>query len=139
MAIDLKDSGEGEEIIASINTTPLVDVMLVLLIIFLITIPVVVHTHQVVLPKETTTREIIAPQDINLAITKTGSLYWQDQRIDVKALGIKLKTIDGKTVHILIRADANTPYHFIAPILHQCHEAGINTIEFITEPVHSSS
>lgn len=90
MAIDFNDS-EEDEIIASINTTPLVDVMLVLLIIFLITIPVVVHTHRVVLPKESTTREVISPLDINLAVTRDGQLYWQDQLTELNQLGIKLK------------------------------------------------
>lgn len=136
MAIDFNDS-EEDGIIASINTTPLVDVMLVLLIIFLITIPVVVHTHRVILPKESTTREVISPLDINLAVTRDGQLYWQDQLTELNQLGIKLKNIDNRKVHILIRADKQTPYRMIAPVLHACHEAGITTIEFITEPTGS--
>jgi biopolymer transport protein ExbD len=135
MAIDFNDN-EDDDIIASINTTPLVDVMLVLLIIFLITIPVVVHTHRVVLPKESTTKEVIAPQDINLAITQQGNVYWQDQPINDNLLAAKLKTIDPKTVHLLIRADEHTPYHFIGAVLHQCNRAGIVKIEFITDPSH---
>ncbi|MCC6067825.1 biopolymer transporter ExbD [Ferrovum sp. PN-J185] len=135
MAIDFNDQ-EDDDIIASINTTPLVDVMLVLLIIFLITIPVVVHTHRVVLPKESTTKEVIAPQDINLAITNQGQVYWQDQPISESLLTTKLKTIDPKLIHILIRADEHTPYHFIRSVLHQCRSAGIEKIEFITEPAH---
>ena len=73
---------QEEEVMAAINTTPLVDVMLVLLIIFLITIPVVTHTIQLSLPKETNLAVATKPENINLSIDFDGSIYWNENGVN---------------------------------------------------------
>src|SRR3954464_2919393 len=83
-----------DEVIAAINTTPLVDVMLVLLIIFLITIPVVTHTVPVKLPSETNQPYKTKPENINIAINKDGDMFWNEQFVpDTTVLFDKLKVI----------------------------------------------
>src|SRR3954462_4115685 len=81
MAISLGSSVDEDEVVAAINTTPLVDVMLVLLIIFLITIPVVTHTVPVDLPKETNQPRQTKPENINISVARDGGVYWNAQRI----------------------------------------------------------
>src|SRR5438552_15871600 len=86
MNVGSPDSGE-DEVVASINTTPLVDVMLVLLIIFLITIPVVTHTIALNLPKETNIARQTKPENIEIAVNKDGDVFWNAQSLpDSEAL-----------------------------------------------------
>src|ERR1700712_2779992 len=86
------DSGDEDEVVSAINTTPLVDVMLVLLIIFLITIPVVTHTVPVTLPKETNVPRQTKPENINLSVDREGQIFWNDQKLaDLEALVTRLK------------------------------------------------
>ena len=95
MAMMIPGSGDGqEEVISTINTTPLVDVMLVLLIIFLITIPVVNFSVPVDLPKERNEVRESRPEDIVVSVDSQGNIYWLDSRVDnVDALIVKLKKI----------------------------------------------
>src|SRR5438128_11677506 len=81
MAMAIGSEGDEDEVIAVINTTPLVDVMLVLLIIFLITIPVVTHTVPVKLPNEINQPYKTKPENINLAINKDGDIFWNEQYV----------------------------------------------------------
>src|SRR5438045_7678801 len=114
MTVGNDASGEGEEqVIAAINTTPLVDVMLVLLIIFLITIPVVVQQVPVNLPKERNQPMQTKPENVVIAVNKDGDVFWNMEYMrDSKALFEKLKTIatlqPQPEVHI--RADEDTRY-----------------------------
>src|SRR5271170_1059868 len=93
MAMSLRGpDGEDDALVASINTTPLVDIMLVLLIIFLITIPVVTHTVPVALPHETNQPTKTRPENIVIAIDKDGNVYWNDARApDNDAILARLK------------------------------------------------
>src|SRR5438445_13728880 len=95
MAMAIGNDGDGEdEVNSTINTTPLVDVMLVLLIIFLITIPVVTHTVPVKLPAETNQPYVTKPENITLAIDKEGQMYWNEVPVpNTKALLERLKAI----------------------------------------------
>ena len=81
MAISFGSGGEEDELLGSINTTPLVDVMLVLLIIFLITVPVVTHTVPVSLPRETNQPTQTKPQNINISVDKNGAIYWNQSKL----------------------------------------------------------
>jgi hypothetical protein len=87
MTVGTRDGDDHDEVMASINTTPLVDVMLVLLIIFLITIPVVSHTVPVSLPKETVQPLQTTPQNVILAVTKDGDVFWDERRVPDAATG----------------------------------------------------
>jgi len=139
MAMNIGPGGdEGEEQMNStINTTPLVDVMLVLLIIFLITIPVVTQSISLELPKERNVVTVTKPENILLAVSKDGDLYWNTKRIDdidelTRMLTEKAKIKPQPEVHI--RGDANTRYESIGRVVFACQRAGIVKVGFITEP-----
>ena len=138
MAITVGQGAEGEEeVMAAINTTPLVDVMLVLLIIFLITIPVVVQQVPVKLPEERNVPTQTKPENIVIAINKDGDVFWNLEHVrDSKALFEKLKTIatlqPQPEVHI--RADQETRYESVGRVVATLQRAAILKIGFITEP-----
>ena len=130
-------SGEEDQVVSTINTTPLVDVMLVLLIIFLITIPVVVQQVPVELPKERNVPTQTKPENIVIAINKDGDVFWNMEHVrDSKALFEKLKTIatlqPQPEVHI--RADQETRYESVGRVVATLQRAAILKIGFITEP-----
>lgn len=131
-------AGEGEdETINAINTTPLVDVMLVLLIIFLITVPVVVQTTAVELPKERNVPTQTKPENVALVATKDGQLYWNIKRIpDTDHLLSELKKVAVKEPQpeVHIRADLEAPYEYVGKIVLTCQRAGIKKLGFIIEP-----
>jgi biopolymer transport protein ExbD len=129
--------GDEDEVMSSINTTPLVDVMLVLLIIFLITIPVVIHTVPVTLPKEANQPTQTKPENVVLSVNKDGDVFWGNQLVpDMPALLDRLKGIavlvPQPEVHI--RGDEDARYAFIGKVMVICQRAGILKVGFITEP-----
>lgn len=129
--------GDEDEVVSAINTTPLVDVMLVLLIIFLITIPVVTHTVPVQLPQERNQPRLTKPENINISVNSGGDIYWNEQSVaNAKALVERLKTVSVQTPQpeVQIRADASTKYENVGRIVFACQRAGIAKIGFITEP-----
>lgn len=130
--------GDGEdEVMSAINTTPLVDVMLVLLIIFLITIPVAVEQAQVVLPKEANQPTQTKPENINLSISKEGDIYWNAGLVpDQKALLDKLKTVSVliPQPEVNVRGDQEARWEFVGRVVVACQRAGIQKVGFITEP-----
>ena len=137
MAMQVGDSGGEDEVIAAINTTPLVDVMLVMLIIFLITIPVVVQQVPLALPKERNVPTQTKPENVVIAINKDGDVFWNLEYMrDSKALFDKLKTIatlqPQPEVHI--RGDAEARYESVGRVVATCQRASILKIGFITEP-----
>jgi biopolymer transport protein ExbD len=137
MSVGPAEGDEENALNSSINTTPLVDVMLVLLIIFLITIPVVTHTIPLTLPKETNQARQTKPENINLSINQTGDVYWDSVLIpDTEALVAKLKTVSVKDPQpeIQIRGDENVRYEFVGKVILACERAGIIKVSFIVEP-----
>ena len=129
--------GDDDAVIAAINTTPLVDVMLVMLIIFLITIPVVTTSIPVSLPKERVEIRETKPENIIISVDKAGSVFWYDQKVaNVEALVDKLKKVS--TVkpqpEVQIRGDLASRYEGVGKILYACQRAGIVKVAFITEP-----
>jgi biopolymer transport protein ExbD len=126
-----------DDVISAINTTPLVDVMLVLLIIFLITIPVVTTSIPVQLPKERVEIRETKPENVIISVDKLGNIYWYDAKInDVEALVAKLKTVSTMKPQpeVQIRGDLNSRYMGVGKILYACQRAGITKVAFITEP-----
>jgi biopolymer transport protein ExbD len=137
MTVGPGNGGEEEEVMSAINTTPLVDVMLVLLIIFLITIPVVVQQVPLQLPKESNQPTLTKPENIVIAVNKEGDVFWNGQFMpDNKGLLDKLKKvavqIPQPEVHI--RADQDARYEFVGKVVVTCQRASILKIGFITEP-----
>jgi biopolymer transport protein ExbD len=130
------DSGE-DEVTSSINTTPLVDVMLVLLIIFLITIPVVTQTVAVKLPQETNIARQTKPENIEISVNKDGDVFWNTQPVaDSEALFQRLKGVAVKNPQpeIHIRGDQFARYESIGRVVFACQRAAIAKISFVTEP-----
>ena len=126
-----------QEVMAAINTTPLVDVMLVLLIIFLITIPAIVQQVPLELPKERNLPTQTKPENIVIAVNKDGDVFWGMEYLkDSRALFEKLKKVavmvPQPEVHI--RADENTRYESVGRVVATCQRASIMKIGFITEP-----
>ena len=138
MGMNIGSDGSGEdEVIAAINTTPLVDVMLVLLIIFLITIPAIVQNVPVVLPAERNIVTQTKPENIVISVNKDGDIFWNQQLMaDTDALFEKLKVvavqIPQPEVHI--RGDQNARYESVGKVVYTCQRASILKIGFITEP-----
>jgi biopolymer transport protein ExbD len=138
MAMTVGQDAEAEQdVMAAINTTPLVDVMLVLLIIFLITIPVVVQNVQLELPKERNVPTQTKPENIVISVNKDGDVYWQLEYMkDSRALFEKLKKVAVQVPQpeVHIRADENTRYESVGRVVATCQRAAIMKIGFITEP-----
>jgi biopolymer transport protein ExbD len=136
MAMNVGQEGDDDEVIAAINTTPLVDVMLVLLIIFLITIPVVTHTVPVQLPKETVSPLETRPQSVEIAVDRQGDIFWNERRIDAATLLEQLKSASAQQPQpeIHVRGDQATRYEFIGRVVTTCERAGIEKVSFITQP-----
>jgi len=130
------ESGE-DQLNNSINTTPLVDIMLVLLIIFLITTPVITQSAKLSLPKETNVPTQTKPENILLAVTKEGDVYWSTKRMpDMEALVTELKkeAIKEPQPEVHIRGDEEARYESVGRLVVACQRAGIQKVGFITEP-----
>jgi biopolymer transport protein ExbD len=131
-------SPDGEdEVVSAINTTPLVDVMLVLLIIFLITIPVVTTSIPVRLPKEVNEVRETKPENIVISVDERGAIYWNDLKIaNTTALIDRLKKISilQPQPEVQIRGDGAAQYDSVGRIVYACQRAGIAKVAFITEP-----
>ena len=129
--------GEEDEVVSAINTTPLVDVMLVLLIIFLITIPVVTTSVPVTLPKEKVEVRETKPENITLSVDAAGRIYWNDLRIaSTPALIERLKKVAvlNPQPEVQIRGDGGANYDAVGRIIYAVQRAGIGKVGFITEP-----
>jgi biopolymer transport protein ExbD len=125
------------EMNSTINTTPLVDVMLVLLIIFLITIPVVTQSIALNLPKERNVPTQTKPENILLSVSKEGDIYWGVQHIpDVEILVERLKkeSVKEPQPEVHIRGDMDVRYESVGRVVVACQRAGIYKVGFITEP-----
>jgi biopolymer transport protein ExbD len=130
------DDGE-DQLNNSINTTPLVDVMLVLLIIFLITIPVVTQTIKLELPKERNLPTQTKPENIVIAVNREGEVHWGTERIrDNEALvaRLKLQAVKEPQPEVHIRGDSEVRYEAVGRVVVACQRAGIFKVGFITEP-----
>jgi biopolymer transport protein ExbD len=133
--------GEGEDrgIMSEINTTPLVDIMLVLLIIFLITIPVITKNVPVAVPKAVNIPTQTKPENITISVTADGEVYWAQQRVpDMKRLveQVEREAIKVPQPEIHIRADANTDYKNVGKVIAAINRGGVIKVGFITEPDH---
>src|ERR1700743_935783 len=134
-------SGSGEEpgVMANINTTPLVDVMLVLLIIFLITIPVINKTVKVELPKAVNIPTQTKPENITVAVDKDGNIYWNDKKMPNKddlLAPIKEAEVTKPQPEVHIRADKDAKFEAVGRVLYAIQRGGVVKVGFLTEPDH---
>ena len=137
MAMTVSAAEDEDEVVSAINTTPLVDVMLVLLIIFLITVPVVATSVPVTLPKETVEVRETKPENITISVDAAGKIYWNDLYIgSTAALIDRLKRIAvlNPQPELQIRGDGGANYEGVGKVVYAAQRAGIAKIGFITEP-----
>ena len=137
MQVGTSEGDGDDQLNNSINTTPLVDVMLVLLIIFLITIPVVTQTIKLELPKEQNIPLQTKPENIVIAVNREGEVYWGIERLaDTEALVARLKVAAVKEPQpeVHIRGDSEVRYESVGRVVVACQRAGIFKVGFITEP-----
>jgi biopolymer transport protein ExbD len=132
-------SGEDRGIMSEINTTPLVDIMLVLLIIFLITIPVITKNVPVSVPKAVNIPTQTKPENITVSVTADGEVYWAQQHMsDMKQLvnKVEAEAVKVPQPEIHIRADAQTDYKNVGKVIAAINRGGVVKVGFITEPDH---
>lgn len=129
--------GEEDAVMSEINTTPLVDIMLVLLIIFLITSPVVLKLQKIALPNETNQVVKTKPEDVNIVVNKDGDMYWNQKRLantDELFEFLKKESVKLPQPEVHIRGDQETRYEFIGKVIYTAQRAGVQKVGFITEP-----
>jgi biopolymer transport protein ExbD len=139
MAMSVGPPSEEQSVMAAINTTPLVDVMLVLLIIFLITIPVINKTVPVQLPKAVNIPTQTKPENITIAVNKEGETFWNDRRVpnkDELLNHIKEAAVRKPQPEVHIRADKDAKFEAVGRVLYAIQRGGIVKVGFITEPDH---
>ncbi len=136
MSMTFATDEDEDQVVSTINTTPLVDVMLVLLIIFLITIPVAVNTVQLQLPKDVNVLRETKPENVNVSVNKDGIIFWNEKPVKTEELLQRLKKVavmkPQPEVHI--RGDQFTKYEAIGKVIVTVQRAGIVHIGFILEP-----
>ncbi len=130
--------GDDDEVMSEINMTPLVDVMLVLLIIFIITIPVINHAVKIDLPRATNQPNDAKPQSINVSIDAQGKVFWNQAEVDQATLesNIALAAQQQPQPELHLRADREVRYERVAEVMAAAQHGGLGKIGFITEPKH---
>jgi len=134
----MNDSGDGDN--AEINMIPLIDVMLVLLVIFIITAPLMTHAVKIDLPQASSQPNEVKPETINLSIQADGSVYWNAEPVDATAWQAKmdLAATQSPQPEIHIRADGDLAYRNIARIMADAARAGLTKLGFVTDPKESN-
>ena len=134
MAFGTQD--DTDEVMNEINMTPMVDVMLVLLIIFIITVPVMKHAVNIDLPKASNVPQDAKPETIRLSVDAAGDYYWNENKVTDAALQLQLKAAatQNPQPELHIRGDKDVRYERVATAMAAAQQAGIKKIGFITEP-----
>ncbi|GAA7766285.1 biopolymer transporter ExbD [Helicobacter pylori] len=130
--------GDDDEVMSEINMTPLVDVMLVLMIIFIITIPVINHAVKIDLPRATNQPNDSKPQSINVSIDAQGKVFWNQQEVDDATLDQRIAeaALQQPQPELHLRADREVRYERVAQVMAAAQHGGLGKIGFITEPKH---
>ncbi len=127
---------DDSEVMSEINMTPLVDVMLVLLIIFIITVPVITHSVKVDLPRADNTPNQVKPDTVTLAVTADGRISWNQTGVSQQELEARLTSESKKDPQpeIHIRGDRSANYEQVLKVMAAVQRAGILKLGFVTEP-----
>jgi biopolymer transport protein ExbD len=137
MGMNISSGGGGEDQLnATINTTPLVDVMLVLLIVFLIAVPVARNVKKVELPNVENIATITKPENIVITVDTEGETYWNATKIPKEEVLQRLRDVAPKhpQPEVHIRGDLNARYEYVGRVVAYCQRAGIVRVGFLTEP-----
>ena len=129
---------DPDEVMNEINMTPLVDVMLVLLIIFMITIPVMKHSVNVDLPVASNTPQVVKPETVRLSVDAQGLYYWNEAQVEDVALSglLRIEAAREPQSELHIRGDKAVRYERVAQAMASAQRAGLRKIGFVTEPDH---
>lgn len=136
MAFGSFERKSSSQPMAEINMVPLIDVVLVLLVIFIVTAPLLTHSVKLDLPKASATADAQKPDKINFAIDAQGALYWNGERISREDAAVKFLE-EGKKrpqPEIYLRADQNVAYRYIAETLADAAKASLGKVAFVSEP-----
>jgi biopolymer transport protein ExbD len=137
MAMSVGQEGDEDEVMSAINTTPLVDVMLVLLIIFLITIPVAIETVPLTLPTAENEATTTKPENIVIEVDREGQIYWNHRLVGDRGQLLN-KVVEVAVLQpqpeVHIRADKDVPFEDVGRVLVAVQQGGIQKVAFITEP-----
>lgn len=125
-----------DDMVSEINMTPLVDVMLVLLIIFIITVPVLTHSVRLDLPRADNAPDLVRPESVTLSITADGTIHWNEEVISDAALESRLlaSAAQQPQPEVFIRGDREVPYENVVRVMAAVQRAGILKLAFVTEP-----
>ena len=137
MAMSVGQAEEEGSSIAEINTTPLVDIMLVLLIIFLITVPVIQDMKKIEIPKAVNIPTQTKPENITILVDASGQIYWNATRIEDKQVLFQRIVAEARRVpqpEFHIRGDKNARYEAVGRVIFNLQRGGIVKVGFITEP-----
>ena len=134
MAFGTQD--DTDEVMNEINMTPLVDVMLVLLIIFIITVPVMQHAVNIDLPHASHQPELIRPETIQLSVDAQGGYFWNGAALSLSELTAQMAAASARPVQpeLHIRADRAVRYEYVATAMVEAQRAGLHKISFVTNP-----
>lgn len=126
----------SDDVVSDINMVPLIDVMMVLLIIFIITVPVLTHTVKLDLPRADNSPQVLKPEAINLSISSDGGVFWNNDRLDEQQLVQRLDIASKSEPQpeIFIRGDRKVEYEHVAKVMAAVHRAGLLKLGFVTEP-----
>jgi len=136
MAFASLDAADDNEPLAEINMVPLIDVMLVLLIIFMVTAPLLTHSVKIDLPKATSAPNLTKPDNVQLAIDGASQIFWNGAAVDAAQLAERLKAAAGQQPQpeLHIRAERTTPYEKVAQVMSEAARQGLVRIGFVTDP-----
>ncbi|MCC6202432.1 MAG: biopolymer transporter ExbD [Gammaproteobacteria bacterium] len=141
MAFASLDGGDDNEPLAEINMVPLIDVMLVLLIIFIVTAPLLTHAVKVELPKASSTPNLTQPDNVQLAIDADSRVFWNGEVVDSPQLSARIQAaaaiVPQPELHI--RAERTTPYEKVAQVMSEAARLGLAKIGFVTDPTAASA
>jgi biopolymer transport protein TolR len=126
-------SNKDRKVLSEINVTPFVDVMLVLLVIFMVTAPLLQQGIDVNLPKAKG-RDLPPEERVTLVVKKGGIIYMNENPVSIMQMGRKLKAISKLNPNVYLKADKDVPYGFVVEVMGEIKEAGIEKLGMITEP-----
>ena len=126
----------SDDVVSDINMLPLIDVMMVLLVIFIITVPVLTHTVKLDLPRADNTPQVVKPAAIHLSIAADGAVFWNDDRLDEQTLAQRLEVAakNDPQPEIFIRGDRKVDYEHVAKTMAAVQRSGLLKLGFVTEP-----
>ncbi len=136
MAFGSLDAGDDNAPLAEINMIPLIDVMLVLLVIFIVTAPLLTHAVKVDLPRASSSVNLTKPENVQLALDEGGQVFWNGEPVDANALAERFAAAAAlqPQPELHIRAERSTAYERVAQLMSEAARRGLTRIGFVTNP-----